>query len=72
MLKDWLHMLRNEKDAGVRGMRDKRGIDALREQWAKMVAGVMEVSSCIVQARLSKPTDIATHADLVSCAEGLY
>jgi len=34
-------MLRNEKDAGVRAMRDKRGIDALRQQWTKMVAGVM-------------------------------
>jgi len=72
VLKDWLHMLRNEKDAGVRAMRDKRGIDALRKQWAKMVAGVMGFSSCIVQARLSKPTGIATHADLVNCAEGLY
>jgi len=72
VLKDWLHMLRNEKDAGVRAMRDKRGIDTLRKQWAKMVAGVMEFSSCIVQARLSKPTGTATHADLVNCAEGLY
>jgi len=41
-LKDGLHMLRNEKNAGVRAMRDKHGIDALRKQWTKVVAGVME------------------------------
>jgi len=32
----------------------------------------MEFSSCIVLARLAKPTGISTHADLVNCAEGLY
>jgi len=42
------------------------------KQWVKIVAGVMEFSSCVVQARLSKLTGIATHADLVNCAEGLY
>jgi len=44
----------------------------MRKQWAKIVAGVMEFSSCVVQARLAKPTGIASHADLVNCAEGLY
>jgi len=37
-----------------------------------MVAGVLEFSSCIVQAKLAKPTGLATHADLVHCAEGIF
>jgi len=66
------HLLRNETDATVKAARDQRGIDALRKQWAKMVAGFMDISSCIVQARNATPTGITTHADLVNCAEGLY
>ena len=72
VLKGWTNALRNETDANVTAARDQRGLDALRKQWAKMVAGVMECSSCIVQARKAKPTGITTHADLVNCAEGLY
>jgi len=72
VLKSWSHVLRNEMDASVKAARDQRGFEALRKQWAKMVAGVMEFSSCIVQARLAKTTGISTHADLVNCAEGLY
>jgi len=72
VLTSWKHLLRNETDAAVKAARDQRGFDALRKQWAKMVAGVMEFSSCIVQARKAKPTGITTHADLVNCAEGLY
>ena len=72
VVKSWQHVLRNETDASVKEARDQRGFEALRKQWAKMVAGVMEHSSCIVQARLAKPTGISTHADLVNCAEGLY
>jgi len=72
VLKSWQHVLRNETDASVKAVRDQRGFEALRKQWAKMVAGVMEFSSCIVQARLAKPTGISTHADVVSYAEGLY
>jgi len=44
----------------------------MREQWAKILAGVMDFSSGVVQARLSKPMGIASHADLVNCAEGLH
>ena len=72
VLKGWTHALRNETDANVKAARDQRGLDALRKQWAKMVAGVMEFSSSIVQARKAKPTGITSHADLVNCAEGLY
>ena len=72
MLKCWTNALRNETDANDKVARDQRGLDALRMQWAKMVAGVIEFSSCIVQARKAKPTGITTHADLVNCAEGLY
>ena len=53
-------------------MREQPGFPDLRKQWAKIVAGVMEISSLAVQARLSKPTGIASHADLVNVAEGLY
>ena len=69
VLKGWLDLLRGEPGAAGR---EQRRDDAMRKQWAKIVAGVMEFSSCMVQARLSKPTGIATHADLVNCAEGLY
>ena len=72
VLQSWQHVLRDETDASVKAARDQRGFEALRKQWAKMVSGVMEFSSCIVQARLAKPTGISTHADLVNCAEGLY
>jgi len=72
VLKSWQHVLRNETEASMKAARDQRGFEALRKQWAKMVAGVMELSCCIVQARLAKPTGISTHADLVNCAEGLY
>jgi len=72
VLKSWQHVLRNETDASVKAALDQRGFEALRKQWAKLVAGVMEFSSCIVQARPAKPTGISTHADLVYCAEGLY
>jgi len=71
VLKSWQRVLQGETDARVKAPRDQRGFEALRKQWAKMVAGVMEFSSCIVQARLAKPTGIATHADLVNCAEGI-
>ena len=37
-----------------------------------MVAGVMVFSSCIVQAKQAKPTGIASHGDLVNCAEGIF
>jgi len=69
VLKGWLDLLRGEPGAAGR---EQRGVEAMRKQWAKIVAGVMEFSSGMVQARLSKPTGIATHADLVNCAEGLY
>jgi len=59
VLKGWLDLLRGEPGAAGR---EQRGFDAMRKQWAKIVAGVMEFSSCMVQARLSKPTGIATHA----------
>ena len=72
VLKSWQHILQGEADARVKAARDQRGFEALRKQWAKMVAGVMEFSSCIVQAKLAKPTGIATHADLVNCAEGIF
>jgi len=72
VLSSWQHVLRNVTDASVTAARDHRGFEALRKQWAKMVAGVMGFSSCIVQARLAEPTDISTPADLVNCAEGLY
>jgi len=68
-LTGWLQLLRGEPGAAAR---EQRGFDAMRKQWAKIVAGVMEFSSCVVQARLSKPTGIASHADLINCAEGLY
>jgi len=69
VLKGWLDLLRGKPAAAGK---EQRGFDAMRKQWTKLVAGVMEVSSCMVQARLSKPTGIATHADLVNCAKGLY
>jgi len=71
VLTSWKHLLRNETDATVKAARHQRGFDALRKQWAKMVAGVMKFSSCIVQARKANPTGITTHADLVNCAGGL-
>jgi len=70
--KSWQDVLRNETDASVKAARDQLGCEALRKQWANMVAGVIEFSSCIIQARLAKPTGTSTHADLVNCAEGLY
>jgi len=72
VLKSLQHVLRNETGASEKSALDQRGLEALRKQWAKMVAGVMELSSCIVQARVAKPTGISTHADRVNCAEGLY
>jgi len=72
VLTSWKHLLRNTTDAAVKAARDQRGFDALREQRAKMVAGVMKVSSCALQERKAKPTGITTHADLFNCAEGLY
>ena len=72
VLKSWQHVLSNEADASVKAVPDQRGFEALRKQWVKMVAGVMEFSSFIVQARLAKPTGISTRADLLNCAEGLY
>ena len=69
MLKGWLDLLCG--DPGAAG-KEQRGFHAMRKQWAKIMAGVMEISSGMVQARLSKPTGIAAHADLVNCAEGLY
>jgi len=68
-LTGWLQLLRGEPGGTAR---EQRGFDAMRKQWAKIVAGVIEFSSCVVQARLSKSTGIATHTDLVNCAEGLY
>jgi len=60
VLTGWLQLLRRELGGAAR---EQRGFDAVRKQWAKIVAGVMEFSSCVVQARLSKPTGIASHAD---------
>jgi len=41
VLKSWQHVLRIETDASVKAARDQRRFEALRKQWAKMVAGVM-------------------------------
>ena len=65
----WLQLLRGEPGGAAR---EQRGFGAMKKQWAKIVAGVKEFSSCVVQALLAKPTGIASHADLVNCAEGLY
>jgi len=70
--KSWKNFLQGETDARVKTARDQRGFEALSKQWAKMVAGMLEFSSCIVKAKLAKPTGIASHADLVSCAEGIF
>jgi len=72
VLKAWMHLLRKQKDARARAVREKSGIDVIRKQLPKMVAGAMEFSSCIVQARLPKPTCISLHADLLNCADGLH
>jgi len=69
VLTGWLQQLRGEPGGAAR---EQRGFDTMRKQGAKIVAGAMEFSSCVWQARLSNPTGISTHADQVNCAEGLY
>jgi len=69
VLTGWLQLLHGEPGGAPR---EQRGFHGMRKQWAKIVACVMEFSSCVVQARLAKPTGIASHADLFNCAEGQY
>jgi len=69
VLTSWPPLLREEPGGAAR---KQRGFDAMKKKWAKIAAGAIEFASCMVQARLHKPTGIASHADLVSCAKGIY
>eukprot|EP00168_Porphyra_purpurea_P010352 TRINITY_DN2547_c0_g1_i1.p1 TRINITY_DN2547_c0_g1~~TRINITY_DN2547_c0_g1_i1.p1 ORF type:complete len:498 (-),score=99.83 TRINITY_DN2547_c0_g1_i1:70-1563(-) len=68
-LQGWLQLLRGKLGAASR---EHRGFDSLRKKWAKIVAGVMDFSSCMAQARQSKLSGVASHADIVNFAEGLF
>jgi len=69
-LTKWRHRLRDVAEG--RSAHEGRGKEALRKQWGKLLAGVMEFSSYYLTPKELKPKGNVSEKDLINMAVSLF